>query len=163
MLVLLSNLVCVYRYRYVLFYTQSLYVIVLNNIYYVIHITAYCFHSHKWFIIRQCSPTNKPATREGVKTVQVKTHETSEHQEVRRMNKRKKNEEEKKNINPRGDVVSGMRGWPHPRKEGCERPTKSRGLLSDGAACPCRRQRPPPHLSFHLRSDVAVSLWALSI
>ena len=96
MLVLLSNLVCVYRYRYVLFYTQSLYVIVLNNIYYVIHITAYCFHSHKWFIIRQCSPTNKPATREGVKTVQVKTHETSEHQEVRRMNKRKKNEEEKK-------------------------------------------------------------------
>ena len=66
MLVLLSNLVCVYRYRYVLFYTQSLYVIVLNNIYYVIHITAYCFHSHKWFIIRQCSPTNKPATREGV-------------------------------------------------------------------------------------------------
>ena len=26
---------------------------------------------------------------------------------------------------------------------------RCRGLLSDGAASPCRRQRPPPHLSFH--------------
>ena len=50
--------------------------------------------------------------------------------------------------------MNAARGSPHPRREDRTRLPKCRGLLTDDADIQRRRQRPPPHLSFHLQSIV---------
>ena len=117
------------------------------------------------------SPMNEPAARERVRNNNLREKRKKDRRtdhELKRAKRRKQKMEQRKRgkerkparkINQRGDVVNAARGSPHPRREDRTRLPKCRGLLTDDADIQRRRQRPPPHLSFHfLRSIRAAPL-----